>query len=155
MDANKAAKGLDAKDLVFIDPPYSGVHYSRFYHVLETIARGQCSEVTGVGRYPIPSERPMSKYSISSQSPIALDQLLKTIAESGAKAILTFPSHACSNGLSGKLVKETADKYFRVKEKIVKSKFSTLGGGGKKSKTGNDRLARKPARELILLLTPK
>src|SRR5579884_2070448 len=42
-DANKAAKELEEGDLVFIDPPYSGVHYSRFYHVLETIARGKCS----------------------------------------------------------------------------------------------------------------
>jgi adenine-specific DNA-methyltransferase len=155
MDANEAAKGLNAKDLVFIDPPYSGVHYSRFYHVLETIARGTCSEVSGVGRYPLPEERPISKYSIGSKAPVALDQLLKTIAESGAKAILTFPSHQCSNGLSGKLVKETARQYFHVKEKIVKSKFSTLGGSGKTSKTGNTRSARQPAQELILVLSPK
>ena len=155
MDANEAAKGLNANDLVFIDPPYSGVHYSRFYHVLETIARGFCSEVSGVGRYPAPTERPTSKYSIGSQAPAALDQLLKKIAEIGAKAILTFPSHECSNGLSGKLVKETARQYFQVKEKIVKSKFSTLGGSGKTSKTGNTRSARQPARELILLLSPR
>lgn len=152
MDANEAAKGLNEDDLVFIDPPYSGVHYSRFYHVLETIARGSCSEVSGVGRYPTPTERPISKYSIGSQAPGALDQLLKTIAECGAKAILTFPSHECSNGLSGNLVKETANQYFRVKEKIVKSKFSTLGGSGRKSKTGNARSARQHAKELILVL---
>ena len=51
-DANQVALKLQKGDLVFIDPPYSGVHYSRFYHVLETIARGSCGEVTGVGRYP-------------------------------------------------------------------------------------------------------
>jgi len=152
MDANEAAKGLNENDLVFIDPPYSGVHYSRFYHVLETIARGSCSKVTGVGRYPAPDERPISKYSIGSQAPTALDELLRTIAECGAKAILTFPSHECSNGLSGNLVKETADQYFRVREKIVKSKFSTLGGSGRKSKTGNARSARQHAKELILVL---
>jgi adenine-specific DNA-methyltransferase len=38
LDANEAVKTLQEGDLVFIDPPYSGVHYSRFYHVLETIA---------------------------------------------------------------------------------------------------------------------
>jgi len=51
-DANAAVKELKRDDLVFIDPPYSGVHYSRFYHVLETIARGECGKVDGVGRYP-------------------------------------------------------------------------------------------------------
>ena len=34
-DANRVATSLMRGDLAFIDPPYSGVHYSRFYHVLE------------------------------------------------------------------------------------------------------------------------
>jgi adenine-specific DNA methylase len=33
-DAIKTIKDLNANDLVFIDPPYSSVQYSRFYHVL-------------------------------------------------------------------------------------------------------------------------
>jgi adenine-specific DNA-methyltransferase len=53
-DANQAARGLQESDLVFIDPPYSGVQYSRFYHVLETIADGGRGPVTEVGRYPTP-----------------------------------------------------------------------------------------------------
>jgi adenine-specific DNA-methyltransferase len=44
-DANEAATSVARGDVVFIDPPYSGVHYSRFYHVLETLARGTCSNV--------------------------------------------------------------------------------------------------------------
>jgi adenine-specific DNA methylase len=100
-DANNAAKQLKEGDLVFIDPPYSGVHYSRFYHVLETIAKGECGEVSGVGRYPDPSFRPRSKYSVQSESVAALDDLLGTVARNKAKAILTFPDHECSNGLSG------------------------------------------------------
>ena len=80
-DANEAAKRLKANDLVFVDPPYSGVHYSRFYHVLETIARGDCGEVFGVGRYPARQERPRSKYSVATESGLALDELLKTLAD--------------------------------------------------------------------------
>jgi adenine-specific DNA-methyltransferase len=154
-DANEAAKEILEGDLVFIDPPYSGVHYSRFYHVLETIARGSCSAVSGAGRYPTQDERPISKYSIGSQSAEALDDLLKTISKRRATAILTFPSHTCSNGLSGKIVKATAAKYFRVKQKIVESKFSTLGGTDRKSKNNNKRTARQHAKELILVLEPR
>jgi adenine-specific DNA methylase len=62
-DALKVAKELCKTDLVFVDPPYSAVHYSRFYHVLETVARGNCSTVTGTGRYPPPVERPPSAFS--------------------------------------------------------------------------------------------
>lgn len=142
-------------DLIFIDPPYSGVHYSRFYHVLETIATGTCYEVSGVGRYPDSEFRPKSDFSVKTKSKKALDDLLGGIAEQGASAIVTFPAHDCSNGLSGAIVRETAAKYFSVEEKIVSSKFSTLGGTSGTSAKGSERAARKPAQELILHLRPK
>ncbi len=80
-DANEAAKTLSANDLVFLDPPYSGVHYSRFYHVLETIARGYCGAVEGVGRYPPALERPNSAYSRKGKSSEAMNNLLATLAD--------------------------------------------------------------------------
>lgn len=155
-DANAAAKELVEGDLVFLDPPYSGVHYSRFYHVLETIAQGTCGEVSGVGRYPAPTLRPRSSYSVTSESSSALDDLLKTISSCGARAILTFPDHDCSNGLSGELVREISNMYFRVKEKTVKSRFSTMGGTGNAQRNGEGlRSARHHADELILVLNLK
>ena len=155
-DANDAAEELVEGDLVFLDPPYSGVHYSRFYHVLETIAQGSCGEVSGVGRYPAPTLRPRSSYSVTSESNSALDDLLRKISSRGARAILTFPDHECSNGLSGELVREISDKYFRVNKKIVKSKFSTMGGTGDAQRNEEGlRSARHHADELILVLVPK
>jgi adenine-specific DNA methylase len=154
-DANQAAMQLQEGDLAFIDPPYSGVHYSRFYHVLETIALGACGEVTGVGRYPAPALRPRSKYSVVSESAVALNDLLATVATRGARTILTFPDHECSNGLSGDSVREIAAKRFRIRERQVKSKFSTLGGTGDKRDDEAGRSARQPAQELILVLEPK
>ncbi len=154
-DANDAVKELLHDDLVFIDPPYSGVHYSRFYHVLETISRGECGEVSGAGRYPEPARRPRSKYSVTSESSNALDDLLLTIAARGARAILTFPDHDCSNGLSGKKVREVSQKYFYVTTQPVKSKFSTLGGRGDHVHAEAGRNARRHTHELMLLLNPK
>lgn len=154
-DANEIAMRLRAGDLVFIDPPYSGVHYSRFYHVLETIAQGGCGEVTGVGRYPASEFRPRSRYSLKTESTKALDDLLKTIASQGSKIILTFPEHGCSNGLSGELVCEIASKYFRVTERQVESKFSTLGGTCNDRANEPGRAARRHTKELILVLKLK
>lgn len=155
-DANDAAEELVEGDLVFLDPPYSGVHYSRFYHVLETIAQGSCGDVSGVGRYPAPTLRPRSSYSVTTESNSALDDLLKKISSHGARAILTFPDHECSNGLSGESVREISGRYFRVKEKIVKSKFSTMGGTGKAQRNEDGaRSARHHADELILLLSQR
>ncbi len=153
-DANQAARNLQEGDLAFIDPPYSGVHYSRFYHVLETIAHGSCGAVTGVGRYPAPEFRPRSKYSVGSESAEALEDLLKTIAARGARSILTFPDHDCSNGLSGDSVRGIAAKHFHVRQQRVASTFSTLGGAGD-DRNEAGRSARRDAQELILVLTPK
>jgi adenine-specific DNA-methyltransferase len=153
-DANKAAQQVREGDLVFLDPPYSGVHYSRFYHVLETIARMECGEVSGVGRYPPPSERPRSSYSMKGEAIEALDDLLATIAHRGGKAIVTFPDHECSNGLSGESIIDMSAEYFRISIKEVDSKFSTLGGkvlpAGKAGRGG-----RQYRSELILVLDPK
>jgi adenine-specific DNA-methyltransferase len=153
-DANKAAQQVREGDLVFLDPPYSGVHYSRFYHVLETIARTQCGEVSGTGRYPPPSERPRSSYSMKGEAGEALDDLLATIAARGGKAIVTFPDHECSNGLSGETIVDMSAEYFRIRIKEVDSRFSTLGGkvlpSGKAGRGG-----RQYRSELILVLDPK
>jgi len=154
-DANKAATELLESDLVFMDPPYSGVHYSRFYHVLETIAEGESQIVSGAGRYPASDKRPRSKYSVSSESADALDDLLKKIAEKGARGLLTFPEHNCSNGLSGEIVQVTAEKYFKVQRKPVLNRFSTLGGTKSSAGEGYGRTARQVATELIFILDPK
>lgn len=153
--AIEATANLTEGDLVFVDPPYTSVQYSRFYHVLETIARGECGKVEGVGRYPALEKRPQSRFSIKSECSAAFDELMTKIAERKASVVVTFPDHLCSNGLSGDMVRHIAQKYFYMKELLVDNKFSTLGGNDRKSKTGNVRAARLTTRELILHLTPK
>jgi len=147
-DANAVATTLNDHDLVFLDPPYSGVHYSRFYHVLETIARGQCGPVSGVGRYPPSEERPVSAFSRKGESVAAMRQLLATLSDRGCSIVLTFPTDDCSNGLSGEIVEEMAAQSFRVRRRTVKTRFSTLGGNK------SNRVARKVSDELMLVLKP-
>lgn len=154
-DANEVAETLEEGDLVFVDPPYSNVQYSRFYHVLEMVARGEQSDVSGVGRYPKVEHRPQSRYSRKTESADALNELLETAAIRKARVILTFPNHACSNGLSGDEVRKTARRHFNVRSQLVRSRFSTLGGTGEKGKDEAGRAARHDANELILVLEPR
>jgi adenine-specific DNA-methyltransferase len=154
VDANLLARKLRKGDLVFIDPPYSGVHYSRFYHVLESIARGRSGIVTGTGRYPDERHRPRSRYSLQSEASNALDSLLKTIAGRGSKIILTFPNHVCSNGLSGNIVYKIALRHFDVMKKSIASRFSSLGGTSDNRGNQAGRAARRHTRELVLTLKP-
>ena len=148
-DANDASRNLHHDDLVFVDPPYSAVQYSRFYHVLETIARGVCSEVSGVGRYPPSHERPNSRYSRKAQSMQAIQELLHVLADIGCTVVLTFPQTVCSNGLSGKLLEEITDELFCVQRQSVRTHFSTLGGNSR------NRTSRRTSDELMLVLTAK
>lgn len=155
-NANDVAKELREGDLVFIDPPYSAVHYSRFYHVLETIALGEPVVVSGVGRYPAIEYRPTSQYSLLSQAGPTLDNLLQTLARNGARAIVTFPDHACSNGLSGRDVIRIAAQYFHVwREVSVDSRFSTMGGTSTGTSAVAGRDARHNCEELMIVLNPR
>jgi adenine-specific DNA-methyltransferase len=154
-DANKAANTLRKGDLAFIDPPYSSVHYSRFYHVLESVACGRCGQVSGVGRYPAPERRPRSRYSVSTEAKKALAELFEKVSSKKVKTIVTFPVHKCSNGLSGRIVRNLARKYFRIEEQRVRSTFSSLGGTSGNGNGAAQRAARVSQRELILVLDPR
>ena len=152
-DALHVVEDLDASDLVIIDPPYSDVQYSRFYHVLEAIARADggivSTPVTGVGRYPPFTARPRSDFSLKSRSQDAIEDLLDALAERGCRAIITFPANRCSNGLSGTHIARLARRQFKVRTKTVKGRFSTLGGNN------TTRAARTTSAELIITLYPR
>lgn len=154
-DAAEVLLAAREGDIAFVDPPYSSVHYSRFYHVLETIAQGGCGDVQGVGRYPDQALRPRSRYSIKSESREAVAELFDVAASRGVRLIVTFPDYECSNGLSGDFLQDLAARRFRIDSHRVVSRFSTLGGTSGASEGSGARAARVSANELILVLRPK
>ena len=146
-EAVSIASSLSSSDLVIVDPPYSGVQYSRFYHVLETIASGVEVSVTGNGRYPPLTARPQSAFSNRGQSRDALVKLLENLSQARTTVIITFPAGESSNGLSGGIVAEVAESLFDVQQRRVFSgRFSTLGGNN------SNRAARSKSEELVLVM---
>lgn len=140
---------LSEQDLVFADPPYSGVHYSRFYHALETITRGVEFEPEGRGRYPTISDRPSSAFSKKTEAKAAAIALLQTCAKKHLSLVLTFPTTGASNGLAAKdFVEEGKRLFSRVNVEEFESDFSTLGGNKK------HREARQACNESILCFVP-
>jgi adenine-specific DNA-methyltransferase len=148
-DAVDLANGLHPTDLVVVDPPYSAAQYSRFYHVLETVARGGAGAVTGVGRYPPREERPQSSFSRKGEALGALTCLFERLADAGPSVLLTFPAGDSSNGLSGSDVVRVAERWFQVEPRTVLGRFSTLGGNNAL------RASRTGSAELILRMTPR
>ena len=73
---------------VYIDPPYSAVHYSRFYHVLEELADYDYPPVFFGGRFP--ADRYISPWSVRSQAAGAFGALLDTVASRGWPALISY-----------------------------------------------------------------
>ena len=63
LDANELAKNISC-DIVYIDPPYNSRQYSRFYHILENIAKWVKPELFGTACKP--NAENMSEYCRSS-----------------------------------------------------------------------------------------
>ena len=52
-------------------------------------------------------------------SKLALERLLKKLAQTGATLIFTFPEKECSNGLSGSFIVEIAEQWFDVQNNYL------------------------------------
>lgn len=96
-------------DLIYLDPPYTADHYSRFYHALEVIARydypplerdarGQALR----GRYPSIETRHQSSFCSKLSVEEAFRQAILASARAGAKLIISYSSP------TGLLLKEYA-----------------------------------------------
>lgn len=150
-DAAVVASGLSEEDLAFCDPPYSAVQYSRFYHVLEGIARGGWKSVHGAGRSPSRDLRATSSFSMKTQATTAMSELLSNLRSTRCRVVITFPDADASNGLSSDdIIALSNDEWF-VTVEYVESTHSTLGG----TSIEGGRGGRRAVKEAILLLEPR
>jgi adenine-specific DNA methylase len=147
-----ARRRLADGDLVFCDPPYSEAQYSRFYHVLEGIARGGWSAVFGAGRAPSGTDRPSSDFSRKSTAVSATSRLIDALAAKRCTVLWTYPEGDRSNGLTVGHIREKAKEHFVVSETLIPMRHSTLGG----SKENHDsRHGRRDLHEVLFLMKPK
>lgn len=79
---------------VYADPPYCFVHYSRFYHALETLVQYDYPEIQQKNGKPVKgryrSERHQSPFSIRTQVPTAFTKLFEGIRDSGSNLALSY-----------------------------------------------------------------
>ena len=87
---------------VYADPPYTRDHYSRFYHALETMARGDEPEistvtiggVTSLSRGLYRRERHQSPFCIRTEAPRAFRSLFAGVRALGAPLVLSYSPYA-------------------------------------------------------------
>lgn len=130
-DALKIWPTLDKLDLgpavYYADPPYSKEHYSRFYHVLETLTRYDYPQAEGVGRYR--SDRFQAPFALKTKVEAAFGTLCEKIAERQSTLILSYPSSGLLTAGLGRDIGELLGEHFGSVRLALQTQaqHSTLG----------------------------
>lgn len=102
-------KEIPERTLVYADPPYCFVHYSRFYHVIETLVRYDYPRVRYKGRYR--SDRYQSEYCVKTQVENAFSQMFKGIRDKKSDLILSYTNSETNTIEFSKLLKVCCDVF--------------------------------------------
>ena len=84
-------RASDHPAVVYADPPYTADHYSRYYHLWETLLRYDYPEPTGKGLYR--QDRFVSKFSVRSVVMSQFEKLIEKTSELGVELVLNYPAN--------------------------------------------------------------
>lgn len=123
---------LDALDvgpaIYYADPPYSKDHYSRYYHVLETLTRYDYPDAEGAGRYR--PDRFRSTFALKSEVVGSLRTIAREVAARDGVLLLSYPSTGLLTARLGISPAALLDEYFEDVQLAISraARHSTLGG---------------------------
>lgn len=119
--------------LVYADPPYAFVHYSRFYHALETLVKYDYPKVLHKGRYR--NDRHQSPFCKRTEVVSAFEVMFQKIKEKKSKLVLSYSN---TGMISLEKILELAQNVFgeeyNVYSKAVDYTHSTMGRSNDKSR---------------------
>jgi adenine-specific DNA-methyltransferase len=144
LDFIDSIKKSKKKSIIYADPPYQFVHYSRFYHALETLVRYDYPEVKYKGRYRI--DRHQSPFCIKTKVKDAFAVMFKEVIRKKSILVLSYSD----NGMISKedlleLAENLSDNYYtEIKE--LDYIHSTMG---------RQRDKNRSVKEILIIYTPK
>ena len=77
--------------VIYADPPYTSDHYSRYYHLYETLLLYDYPQSKAMGRYR--PDRFFSQYSTKTKVEAAMNHLIGGCARIGSHLVLSYPEH--------------------------------------------------------------
>ena len=139
LDYRKCLDSIDPGTLVYADPPYAFVHYSRFYHAIETLVKYDYPEVDHKGRYR--SDRHQSPFGRKTEVKDAFKSLFSKINKKQSSLILSY-SNTGMISLDDiiQIARETLGQKYEVSYKEQAYKHSTMGRSDDKSKNVKEYL---------------
>lgn len=102
---------MNEADLVYADPPYTGDHYSRYYHVLETLVTYDYPEIEGKGRYR--KDRFSSNFSIKSKALFEFERLVSSVSSLNIKLLISYNNDGL---IPTEQLTKLCNKYFSIVE---------------------------------------
>ena len=112
--------------MIYADPPYTYDHYSRFYHVYETLVRYDYPESIGIGRYR--PDRFRSTFSLRAQVADQIDQLVESCSLIGAELVLSYPENGLLKDSKAAIGSMLLKHYSRYEAYEIEHFHSSLGG---------------------------
>ena len=132
MDYLEALDALDKKSgtVVYADPPYFKEHYSRYYHVLNTlclydypdVALNPQTNAPSAGRYR--QERTASDFGKLKQALPAFEKLISKCHEKGFDLVISYSSNSI---VSIENIVDAMEQYYSVSTSEVSLKHSNQG----------------------------
>ncbi|MFT4224328.1 DNA adenine methylase [Dysgonomonas sp.] len=109
---------IERNSIVYADPPYTNVHYSRFYHALETLVKYDHPLIKHKGRYR--DDRHQSPFDKKTEVKNAFKLLFKGVKDKDSHLILSYSDNGM---ISLDEILEISNKVFGVRYSVeVKSK---------------------------------
>lgn len=119
--------------LVYADPPYAFVHYSRFYHALETLVRYDYPDVLFKGRYR--TDRHQSPFCKRTEVVEAFQFMFQKVKEKNSKLVLSYSN---TGMISLEKILDIAHKAlgreYKIYSRAIDYIHSTMGRSDDKSR---------------------
>lgn len=114
---------LKEADLIYADPPYTTDHYSRYYHILETLVKYDYPECEKIGRYR--GDRYSSAFSYPLYAKLEFEKLIKYTSSIKTKLLLSYNNEGLVS--IRELEKTCQSWYKRIKTKTITYNHSNQG----------------------------
>lgn len=137
-DYTTALRNLKPGDVkvVYADPPYTRYHYSRYYHILETLCLHDAPQISttfpngkgGLSRAIYRNDRHQSPFCIKSKAPKAFDDMFRYVYDAQASLILSYSPFDVNSGATPRLLSideivDLAKKYYQHVEVVSPGQF--------------------------------
>lgn len=143
LDYKSVLSGIENNSIVYADPPYQFVHYSRFYHILETLARYDYPDIRHKGRYR--TDRHQSPFCIRTKVKQAFTDMFTPIYQTNSSLILSYSDTGMISKEELLTLAKTVFISYQIRVKELNYKHSTMGRQGDKNRD---------VKEVLIICTP-